>query len=123
MWYFAWILGVLLACAFGIINALWLEHSEMMDKTVSNLADKVAKLHAPMDKTLLRVLALILGFMHVGLVMWDPNAYHREIGGFNAFIAPALIWACCSSMVYGVGLNRETGTGKYCSALTSHLLS
>ncbi|WP_140386239.1 cytochrome bd-I oxidase subunit CydX, partial [Vibrio parahaemolyticus] len=21
-----------LACAFGIINALWLEHSEMMDK-------------------------------------------------------------------------------------------
>ncbi len=21
MWYFAWILGVLLACAFGIINA------------------------------------------------------------------------------------------------------
>lgn len=28
MWYFAWILGVLLACAFGIINALWLEHSE-----------------------------------------------------------------------------------------------
>lgn len=28
MWYFAWILGVLLACAFGIINALWLEYSE-----------------------------------------------------------------------------------------------
>jgi cyd operon protein YbgT len=25
MWYFAWILGVLLACAFGIINAMWLE--------------------------------------------------------------------------------------------------
>lgn len=25
MWYFAWILGVLLACAFGIVNALWLE--------------------------------------------------------------------------------------------------
>lgn len=70
---------------------------------MSNLADKVAKLHEPMDKALLRVLALILGFMHVGLVMWDPNAYHREIGGFNAFIAPALIWALCSSMVYGVG--------------------
>lgn len=70
---------------------------------MSNLADKVAKLHAPMDKTLLRVLALILGFMHVGLVMWEPNAYHREIGGFDAFIAPALIWAVCSSMVYGVG--------------------
>ena len=25
MWYFAWMLGVLLACAFGIINVMWLE--------------------------------------------------------------------------------------------------
>ena len=25
MWYFAWILGVLLASSFGIINAVWLE--------------------------------------------------------------------------------------------------
>ena len=25
MWDFAWILGVLLACAFGIINVMWLE--------------------------------------------------------------------------------------------------
>lgn len=28
MWYFAWVLGVLLACSFGIINALWLEFVE-----------------------------------------------------------------------------------------------
>ncbi|WP_076540142.1 MULTISPECIES: cytochrome bd-I oxidase subunit CydX [Shewanella] len=32
MWYFAWILGVLLACAFGIINALWLENTENLDR-------------------------------------------------------------------------------------------
>ncbi len=25
MWYFAWILGILLACSFGIINVMWLE--------------------------------------------------------------------------------------------------
>ena len=25
MWYFTWILGVLLACAAGIINVMWLE--------------------------------------------------------------------------------------------------
>ena len=25
MWYFAWVLGVLLACSFGIINAVWLD--------------------------------------------------------------------------------------------------
>ncbi|MCL1036412.1 cytochrome bd-I oxidase subunit CydX [Shewanella corallii] len=32
MWYFTWILGVLLACSFGIINALWLETTENMDR-------------------------------------------------------------------------------------------
>lgn len=25
MWYFTWFLGVLLACAFGIVNVMWLE--------------------------------------------------------------------------------------------------
>lgn len=25
MWYFTWVLGVSLAVAFGIINAMWLE--------------------------------------------------------------------------------------------------
>ncbi|TEW45994.1 cytochrome bd-I oxidase subunit CydX [Psychromonas algicola] len=28
MWYFAWILGILLACSLGIINSLWLEQVE-----------------------------------------------------------------------------------------------
>ncbi len=32
MWYFAWILGVLLAYSFGIINALWLEHTQQLDE-------------------------------------------------------------------------------------------
>jgi len=30
MWYFSWILGVLLACAFGIINVMWMETEEML---------------------------------------------------------------------------------------------
>ena len=34
MWYFTWILGLLLACAFGIIIALWLEHTENMDRQI-----------------------------------------------------------------------------------------
>ncbi len=25
MWYFAWVLGLGLACAFAILNAMWLE--------------------------------------------------------------------------------------------------
>ncbi|NRD73403.1 cytochrome bd-I oxidase subunit CydX [Shewanella sp. VB17] len=36
MWYFAWMLGVLLACSFGIINALWLETTENMDRDTEN---------------------------------------------------------------------------------------
>lgn len=32
MWYFAWILGVGLACAFGIINVMWLETIDEYDQ-------------------------------------------------------------------------------------------
>ncbi len=32
MWYFAWILGVLLAVAFGIVNVLWLESEQCLDE-------------------------------------------------------------------------------------------
>ena len=28
MWYFSWILGIGLACAFAILNAMWLEVAE-----------------------------------------------------------------------------------------------
>ena len=28
MWYFSWILGVGLACGFGILNAMWFEMRE-----------------------------------------------------------------------------------------------
>lgn len=29
MWYFSWVLGVGLACAFGILNAMWFELKEI----------------------------------------------------------------------------------------------
>lgn len=32
MWYFAWMLGVALACACGIINVMWLEHEHHFDR-------------------------------------------------------------------------------------------
>jgi len=37
MWYFTWILGVLLACSFGIINAMWLEN---VDASMDESADQ-----------------------------------------------------------------------------------
>ena len=32
MWYFAWILGVLLACAVGVISALYLDSHQYLDE-------------------------------------------------------------------------------------------
>jgi len=32
MWYFSWILGLGLACAFGILNAMWLELAEYSEE-------------------------------------------------------------------------------------------
>jgi cyd operon protein YbgT len=32
MWYFAWMLGLPLACAFGVLNAMWLEMMEDEDE-------------------------------------------------------------------------------------------
>ncbi len=43
MWYFTWILGVLLACSFGIINVLWLEAQEGLDQE-SVILDPLTKL-------------------------------------------------------------------------------
>jgi cytochrome bd-I ubiquinol oxidase subunit X len=37
MWYFSWILGVGLACAFGILNALWFELDA--DKNADRISD------------------------------------------------------------------------------------
>lgn len=34
MWYFAWILGIGLAVAFGIINAMWLETEKNLDADI-----------------------------------------------------------------------------------------
>ena len=39
MWYFSWILGVLLAVAFGIINVMWYEmeqHTDNISKDQNN---------------------------------------------------------------------------------------
>ena len=29
MWYFTWVLGLAFACAFAILNAMWLEMHEL----------------------------------------------------------------------------------------------
>jgi cytochrome bd-I ubiquinol oxidase subunit X len=39
MWYFSWVLGLGLACAFAILNAMWLE--VMDDATASSSARSI----------------------------------------------------------------------------------
>ena len=40
MWYFAWILGVMLACAFGIVNVMWLESERCLGADDEGAADR-----------------------------------------------------------------------------------
>ena len=70
---------------------------------MNNLSTQVAKFHSPIDKALFKALSLVLGFYHLFSIMWNPESYADSIGGFNAIVAPLIIWAMCSSMVYGVG--------------------
>lgn len=32
MWYFSWVLGLGLACSFAILNAMWLEIEEGLER-------------------------------------------------------------------------------------------
>ncbi|MCL9685400.1 cytochrome bd-I oxidase subunit CydX [Legionella maioricensis] len=41
MWYFSWILGTGLACAFAILNAVWLELREGDNKEIIVEADVI----------------------------------------------------------------------------------
>ena len=39
MWYFSWILGVLLAVSFGIINVMWYEMEQHKDNVAEDQSD------------------------------------------------------------------------------------
>ena len=47
MWYFAWILGVLLACTLGVINVMWYEFHQHKD----SIADDELELYARLKNT------------------------------------------------------------------------
>lgn len=75
---------------------------------VNNWSIQLTKWHQPIDNTVFRVLSIVLGFYHVAMVMWDPEVYAASIGGFNALVAPLLIWGICSSMVFGIGFKPRS---------------
>ncbi|PSW18695.1 cyd operon protein YbgE [Photobacterium sanctipauli] len=70
---------------------------------MSNLNHWVKRVHQLVDVTLLRLLALVLSLATAGLVIWEPTLFAQAIGGFGPVISPAMIWATCAAMVFGVG--------------------
>lgn len=74
-----------------------------MSNKLTNWSEMISRCHQVTDKASLKALSLVLGFYHVAMVMWDPTSYAEKIGGFNALIAPLMIWAMCSSMIFGLG--------------------
>lgn len=70
---------------------------------MSNLGDGVKRIHQWVDVGPLRLLGLVMSLASAGLVVWDPTLFAQAIGGFGPVISPALIWATCAAMVYGVG--------------------
>lgn len=70
---------------------------------MSNLPQKLSTIHQHLAGLPARLLIIGLGFLHVGLVMWEPTDYANHIGGFNLPKSLLLIWGMCSSMIHGVG--------------------
>lgn len=70
---------------------------------MSNVDLRVKRVHQLLDSGLLRLLALTLSLFAAGLVIWEPTLFAQAIGGFGPVISPALIWATCTAMIFGVG--------------------
>ncbi|UIP26977.1 cyd operon YbgE family protein [Photobacterium sp. TLY01] len=74
------------------------------NQTVSNRIDTwVRTSHAWLAHGTLHVLALMMGLVTAGLVLWDPVSFAKAIGGFGPVVSPALIWSCCTAIIFGVG--------------------
>lgn len=70
---------------------------------MSDLAQRLTDWHQPLNQRWLRGLSLLLALLHAGLVMWEPYRYAHAIGGFNATIVVLMIWAMCTSVIFGIG--------------------
>jgi cyd operon protein YbgT len=79
MWYFTWILGVLLACSFGIINVLWLEAQEGLDQHTAILD--------PLTKLPTRVEFLNTLEEKIEHYKTDPSPFSLLLVSLNAFQA------------------------------------
>ncbi|MGH8476679.1 MAG: cytochrome bd-I oxidase subunit CydX [Methylococcales bacterium] len=124
MWYFAWILGVLLACAFGIINVLWLEAQENL-KQDSMVLD-------PLTKTLTRFEFLTILRERISHTIFEPIPFCVLMMGLNDASRKAIntrreqgerLILEYVSVIRGVLPRRNAITARYDSSTFAAILS
>lgn len=125
MWYFAWILGTLLACSFGVITALALEHVESGKAGQRHLMSKIiATLYAVMDKRPLRALSFVMALLLAGCMFWDPSRFAAKTSELEIWHGLLLMWAVCAGVIHGVGFRPQKvlWQGIFCPLLADIVL-
>ncbi len=67
---------------------------------MNNLAHK---LYSIMDKGPLRALSLILAFILVGCIFYDPSHFAAKTSSLKIWQGLMIIWAVCAGVIHGVG--------------------
>ena len=107
MWYFAWILGTLLACAFGVITAPRLSTLKRPKRVKKTLMNIIAKLYAVMDKRPLRALSLVMALLLAGCIFWDPSRFAAKTSELEIWHGFLIMWAVCAGVIHGVGFRPK----------------
>lgn len=104
MWYFAWILGTLLACAFGVITALALEHVEAAKPGRKKKSDEIYRYSVRDNgQTPAPGAFILMALLLAGCIFWDPSRFAAKTNELEIWHGFLLMWAVCSGVIHGVG--------------------
>ncbi len=71
----------------------------MKSRYILKLGDLYDRLYHP----IFYFFSLILAFISFSFVMWEPQQFAQNIGGFNLFTGPLIIWSTCTGFIHGLG--------------------
>lgn len=126
MWYFAWILGTLLACAFGVITALALEHVEATKAGRKKKSDEIYRYSVRDNgRAPLRALSLLMALLLAGCIFWDPSRFAAKTSELEIWHGFLLMWAVCSGVIHGVGFRPRAvhWQGIFCPLIADIVLA
>ncbi len=109
MWYFAWILGTLLACAFGIITARRLSTLKRVKPVKKKANDPYYRKtvcgngQAPVKGAFLRD-----GDSAGRMYVLGPVTVCRRTSTLEIWHGLLLMWAVCAGIIHGVGFRPES---------------